>query len=409
MEPGEASYSYSFPLTTPMYSLPRCASSSSSLSSESSVSSSSSDSSVTSSDSESQAGESNENGIGPFRWHPHTPPSPPSSPMAGSGVLRWQGPIGVREDSANSSDANKSGSWKNKWLALTATSLTLHQWEPSPQQLVIPLCDLTTVTVERSDLTSRFLLLESRDRTRRYLAFRDEVELYGWFNDILLERGRIQRRAIASKMDGRRAAIQGPRDNAKATQVKAGVRPILQEPQMDTISSSYTPRTFLADWLNAISHAPSTLDPPSTASPRNGAPLDIPAPPAVPAPHPRGPLPIPRTRWNPLDFASDAQQAQLMHQRTVDQRLPPRHDEHVQVEIPAPRLTLAGGSLPPPGLQVRRGKASNPRLHKVRDEPNEAGTRRGITQRHSFVLPPPPRQPPPHVPMGEADGVGCLR
>ncbi|KAJ7617435.1 hypothetical protein DFH06DRAFT_101333 [Mycena polygramma] len=402
-----------------MYSLPRCASSSSSLSSESSVSSSSSDSSVTSSGSESHAGESNVNGIDlapatlarvPFRWLPHAPPSPPSSPKAGSGVLSWQGPVSVYEDFAEGSGASTSGTWKTKWLALTATSLTLHQWEPSPQQSVIPLCDLTTVTVERSNLTSHCLLLEARDRTRRYLAFKDEVELYGWLNDILRERGRIQRRAIALKMKGRPAAIQGPRDNVKATQAEESVRPILQESSANTIPSSYTPRTFLADWLNAISHAPSALYPPSTASPRNGAPLDIPAPPAVPAPHPRGALPVPKTRRSPS--AWDAQQAQIMHLRTADQ-LPPRHGEcaeGAEVDIPVPRLTLAGGSLPPPGLQVRRGKASNLRLHKVRDEPTEAGTRRGVTQRRSLVLPSPPRYPPPQVPLRiKAEGAGCLR
>ncbi|KAJ6585451.1 hypothetical protein B0H19DRAFT_421598 [Mycena capillaripes] len=151
-------------------SLPRSPSSSS-LSSESSLSDSDSDSgSESCSSSPISSSESTP-------WYFPAPPSPPASPMGGSGVVRWQGPISIRQDSAEDGVRRTSWVWKNKWLALTATSLTLHQWEPSPQQWVVPLCDVTVIA--RSDLTPYCLLLETQDLARWYLSFKHEEEMRG--------------------------------------------------------------------------------------------------------------------------------------------------------------------------------------------------------------------------------------
>ncbi|KAJ7868272.1 hypothetical protein B0H13DRAFT_2064356 [Mycena leptocephala] len=168
--------------------------SSSSLSSESSLSSSSSESDSDSdsvlsplSNSESTFPSNGDdlepNALGPraLGWYFPAALSPPSSPMDGSGVVRWQGPISVREDSEDGG-ARASWIWKNKWLALTGTFLALHEWEPCPQQSVVPLCDVTIIA--RSDLTPHCLFLETNHGIRRYFSFKHEAQMQEWLDDI---------------------------------------------------------------------------------------------------------------------------------------------------------------------------------------------------------------------------------
>ncbi|KAJ7160166.1 hypothetical protein C8R46DRAFT_363895 [Mycena filopes] len=117
---------------------------------------------------------------------PRTPawyfPRVASPPPAPTGVVRWQGPINVREDAPDDVTPRTSWIWKNKWLALTETALALHIWEPSPQQAVVQLSDV--VVVARSDLTPYCFLLETRDGVRRYFSFKHEEEMREWLDDI---------------------------------------------------------------------------------------------------------------------------------------------------------------------------------------------------------------------------------
>ncbi|KAJ7835496.1 hypothetical protein B0H13DRAFT_2288346 [Mycena leptocephala] len=126
-------------------------------------------------------------------------PLPPSSPMDGSGLVRWQGPISVREDSGDGG-ARASWIWKNKWLALTGTFLALHEWEVAlprrisppyrslndftalPPTTVVPLCDVTIIA--RSDLTPCCLFLETNHGIRRYFSFKHEAQMQEWLDDI---------------------------------------------------------------------------------------------------------------------------------------------------------------------------------------------------------------------------------
>ncbi|KAJ7468611.1 hypothetical protein FB451DRAFT_1039327 [Mycena latifolia] len=95
----------------------------------------------------------------------------------GGRVVR-RGPVSVKEGGGLA-----SWIWSTKWLVLKEMVLTLHKSESSlTPQSVIPLSEITHL--ERTDLRTHCLLLETQDRKRFFLSLQNDDELYGWQDDI---------------------------------------------------------------------------------------------------------------------------------------------------------------------------------------------------------------------------------
>ncbi|KAJ7620605.1 kinase-like domain-containing protein [Mycena polygramma] len=94
------------------------------------------------------------------------PPKPPDTDVVRQGLVSVKG-----------NGLFSTWFWQNKWVILTEMTLILSSSQPG-----IPLRVITKV--ERTDLKTYCLLLETEDRKRYYLSFKKEKELYGWQDDI---------------------------------------------------------------------------------------------------------------------------------------------------------------------------------------------------------------------------------
>ncbi|KAJ7233216.1 hypothetical protein C8J57DRAFT_1090717 [Mycena rebaudengoi] len=129
-----------------------------------------------------------------------------------SGVVR-QGPVSVKEDGTS-----ESWMWKSKWVVLKELSLSLHKSENSPQQSVILLRDIAKIG--RTDLKPYCLLLETQDKKRWFLSFKNDEDLYGWQDDV---HSRSPLMSVSNPADFSSGAFTGMPDQWSKLLTKSGI------------------------------------------------------------------------------------------------------------------------------------------------------------------------------------------